>query len=308
MHSVKKSFRSYFSFSKKELNGILILCILIVLIIIFPYACLTISKPATYEFDSFTKEIEAFKASAFKKPESYKDLRDQIEDKDFKAEYFEFDPNGLAVNDWQKLGLSQRQIKVIKNYEASGGKFYKKEDLKKIYSISSSQLALLEPYIRIGPNQPETFKLSSSKRYERPADIYKKDAATLIELNIADSAMMLRIRGIGPVFASRIIRYRDRLGGFHSKEQLKEVYGLDSLKYILLKDLIRVDASLIKKLNINTVTFDQMKRHPYLNFKQMNAIIQYRKQHGDYQSGDDLRDVDLLNEEIIRKIEPYTSF
>lgn len=275
---------------------------------IFPYAYRSVSKPEIYEFDTFTQEMEAFKASSFKKPETYTELRDQIEDTDFKTDYFEFDPNGLAEKDWQKLGLSPRQIKVIKNYEARGGRFYRKEDLKKMYSISASQYARLEPYIRIVSNQPEAFKLNSKKKYDLQADTYKRDAATPIELNNADSAMMVSIRGIGPVFASRIIRYRDRLGGFHSKEQLKEIYGIDSVKYTLLKDLIRVDSSLVQKLNFNTATFDQMKRHPYLSFKQMNAIIQYRKQHGDYLSGDDLRKVDLLNEEIIRKIEPYISF
>lgn len=305
MPSLKKSVRSYFSFSKKELNGILLLCIMIALIMIFPYAYRSFSQPEVYELNKFAREIEAFKASALKRPSTYKKLQDQIERTQFKTEYFDFDPNGLAEKDWRRLGLSSSQIKVIKNYEVKGGKFYKKEDLKRIYSISAALYSRIEPYIHINSTRTET-KEVKAEIYRRAGE--KSGSVAAIEINSADSAQMVSIRGIGPVFASRIIRYRDRLSGFYSKEQLKEVYGLDSLKYSLIENKIRVDASLIHKLNINTLTFDQIKRNPYLSFKQMNAMIQYRKQHGDYLSLDDLKKVDVLNEEIIRKIEPYLLF
>lgn len=306
MPSLKKSVRSYFSFSKKELNGILLLCIMIALIMIFPYAYRSFSQPEVYELNKFAREIEAFKASALKRPSTYKKLQDQIEKTQFKTEYFDFDPNGLAEKDWRRLGLSSSQIKVIKNYEVKGGKFYKKEDLKRIYSISAALYSRIEPYIHINTTLTETREVKA-EIYRRVAS-EKSGSGAVIEINSADSAQMVSIRGIGPVFASRIIRYRDRLSGFYSKEQLKEVYGLDSLKYSLIENKIRVDASLIHKLNINTLTFDQIKRNPYLSFKQMNAMIQYRKQHGDYLSLDDLKKVDVLNEEIIRKIEPYLLF
>ncbi|MFZ4102277.1 MAG: ComEA family DNA-binding protein, partial [Sphingobacterium thalpophilum] len=128
------------------------------------------------------------------------------------------------------------------------------------------------------------------------------------EINAADSLELERIRGIGPAFALRIIKFRRRLGGFYRKEQLLEVYGMDSLKYDQLKDQIQVNTGLVRRLNINTFTFEEIRHHPYLTYKQMNAIIQYRTQHGLYKSIDDLRKIAILNEEIIRKIEPYFSF
>lgn len=118
---------------------------------------------------------------------------------------------------------------------------------------------------------------------------------------------METVRGIGPAFASRIIKYRNRLGGFHSKDQLREVYGLDSIKYEQIKDQLRVSGT-IRKININTSTFNELKTHPYLNYKQINAIIQYRKQHGNYTDIDDLHQVSILNPEFLRKIAPYLSF
>lgn len=138
---------------------------------------------------------------------------------------------------------------------------------------------------------------------------YKKVApGTVIELNTADSAKLTELKGIGPAFARRIISYREHLGGFYSKEQLKEVFGIDSEKYAGMQTQIRVDPSHIRKVQINKVTFDELKRFPYLSFKQMNAIIQFREQHGEYQSMDDMRNVAILNEEILKKIKPYINF
>jgi competence ComEA-like helix-hairpin-helix protein len=98
------------------------------------------------------------------------------------------------------------------------------------------------------------------------------------------------------------------LGGFYTKEQLKEVYGLDSLKYSQIQDQVSIDAKLIQKIDLNTASFEQLKKHPYLTYKQMNAIIQYRQQHGYFQSIEDLNKVAILNKEIIRKIESYFTF
>lgn len=142
-----------------------------------------------------------------------------------------------------------------------------------------------------------------------PAIIYKKAlAGEVIELNTADSARLTALRGIGPVFAKRIIGYRNRLGGFYSKEQLKEVFGLDSEKYAALQVQVSVDASRIKKIKINQADFAALSHFPYLSFKQMNAIIQFREQHGNYESLRDMSNIAILNNEILRKIEPYLTF
>jgi competence protein ComEA len=306
---MKNFLKDYFSFSKKEFNGILILLILIAGIFIFPFIYQLFQKPEVYEFKQFKNEMEQFQASAMiEKSYSYKNIKNEIEDKEPKATYFNFDPNGLPAHDWKKLGLSDRQIKIIKNYESKGGKFYSKEDVKKIYSITASQFTRLEPYITIKPSYPKEkeYKSYRDNKPENTSEKYsKKPIPAIVELNDADSVKMETIRGIGPAFASRIIKYRSRLGGFYSKQQLREVFGLDSAKYEQIKDLVSIDASSIRKINVNTATFDELRKHPYLSYKQMNAIIQYRKQHGEYKSVDDLKKVVLLNAEIIRKIEPY---
>jgi competence protein ComEA len=127
-------------------------------------------------------------------------------------------------------------------------------------------------------------------------------------LNDADSAKLTELPGIGPSIAVRIVRYRGLLGGFLHKEQLKEIYGFDSLKYEGVKNQISVDPAKVKKIRINTISFNQLRLFPYLGYKQVNAIIQYRAQHGNYNSLADLKNIVLLNDTVLTKMEPYLNF
>ncbi|RZL32051.1 MAG: competence protein ComEA, partial [Pedobacter sp.] len=235
----------------------------------------------------------------------YSNLRNDIEDSEVKTKtvLFNFDPNKIELEDWQRLGLSAKQAQSILNYRSKGGKFYKPEDLQKMYTISPQKYEALRPYIQIE---------AKNTNYDKPqyADKpdYVKKTAVMIELNGADTLTMDEIKGVGAAFARRIVKYRERLGGFYKKEQLLEVYGLDSAKYEEIKTQVKIDANNIKKININTATFDDLKNHPYLKFKQINAIIQYRKQHGNYNSIDDLKKVLILSPENIQNITPYLSF
>ena len=134
-----------------------------------------------------------------------------------------------------------------------------------------------------------------------------KTGAT-IELNAADSAQLTTVRGIGASFAIRIIRYRNRIGGFYKKEQLKEVYELDSTKYEEIKDQLTVNPSAVIKVNINTISFASLRQSPYLSYKQASAIIEYRTQHGSYSSIDDVGNVAIITPDVLHKIEPYIKF
>jgi DNA uptake protein ComE-like DNA-binding protein len=306
MYRLKNLLRSYLSFSRKELNGIFVLFVLILLVILSPRLYPLFLKDQKFDFDRFKMEAEDFRAAAAKIEIPQVKINKEADKSSARPVYFNFDPNGLSESNWLKLGLSHKQIQVIRNYELKGGKFFRKEDLKKIYSISEKQYSMLEPFIKIGNTDVLSGKKTVKANY-KSAGIAENTLRPIIEINAADSLELERIRGIGPAFASRIIRFRKRIGGFYRKEQLLEIYGMDSLKYDQLKDQIQVNSGLITKLNINTFTFDEIRHHPYLNYKQMNAIIQYRTQHGSYKSIDDLRKIAILNEEIIRKIEPYFS-
>ncbi|MVN21036.1 ComEA family DNA-binding protein [Mucilaginibacter arboris] len=302
------AFKNYFSITKKEWNGMLVLAVLMIMVLIAPDVYQFFVVPEQVDFsrikeaqrilDGAKEEQPAYNRSSY---HHYDKVDASFSSKKLKPEYFTFNPNNLSEEQWKKLGLSDRQIKVIKNYEAKGGKFYKKEDLQKIYSVTPTDYARLGPYVTI-PDR------NFSKNYPAAASSPKVKPLVVVNINHADSAQLTEIRGIGPAFAARILKYRSRLGGFYQKKQLMEVYGLDSAKYNEIEKQVEVDASGISKININTCNFDDLKRNPYLSFKQMNALIQYRKQHGNYSSIKDMKNVSILNDEVLGKIEPYLMF
>ena len=279
-----KAVKNYLSLTKKEWNGMVGVIIIIALILAAPYIYKQFQTDKPTDFKDFDKAVALLNANGGA-PVNETPIINPVT--------FGFNPNGLPPNKWRQLGLSDKQIATIKNYEAKGGHFYKPEDVKKIYAITAADYARLKPYISI------------------PEDTYtdkKLKAGVVIEINTADSAKLTQIRGIGPAFAKRIVEYRARLGGFLNKDQLKEVYGIDAEKYDQLKDQVSINPARISKIKINEVDFEGLRRFPYLTNKQTNAIIQYRKQHGNYQSIADMQNIVILDADILRKIEPYIVF
>jgi competence protein ComEA len=279
---MKTQFKNYMSLTKKEWNGMVVLLVLIALVLAAPYAYQRFHKDNTINVTEFNAAVAQLNKA---NPQA-----NQLSDggKAQNVALFKFNPNTSTAADWQKLGLTAKQAAIIKNYTAKGGRFRKAEDLKKIYGLTKVDYARLAPFIIIAE--------------EKAAD------NVVVELNSADSAKLTSVEGIGPGFAKRIIYYRERLGGFASKEQLKEVYGLDELKYKEVAGQLKVDAGRIRKININTITFDKLRLMPYLDYKQVNAIIEYRKQHGNYTSIADIENIAIIDDGILRKIEPYLVF
>ncbi len=256
-----------------------VLLVLIALVLIAPYVYQWLRKDNTINVTAFNTAAAALNNANPRPTNGINPSKNAL---------YKFDPNTASANDWQKLGITAKQAAIIKNYTAKGGRFRKAEDLQKIYGLTKVDYARLAPFIIIPKERAK--------------------ANIVVELNDADSAGLTAIDGIGGAFAKRIIYYRERLGGFIAKEQLKEVFGIDELKYDEIKNQVKVDAARIRKININTITFDKLRLMPYLNYKLVNAIVEYRKQHGDYTSISDLKNIAIIDDDILRKIEPYLVF
>jgi len=290
----------YFGFTKREYNALLVLFGLLFVAIVTPYGYewVFVKEERITNFEN--NAIQALNLSA---RNEYKrnDFRRKENRSLTKASLFKFDPNLINSQQWEMLGLSAKQTQSILNYRTKGGRFYKVDDLKKMYVISSKLFERLQPYVEI-----EVKGQPNKERAELRT--YAKRAFTSIEINTADTIKLDEIKGIGAAFARRIAKYRDRLGGFYKKEQLMEVYGLDSVKFEEIKSQIEVDVLAIKKININTANFEALKNHPYLKYKQINAILNYRKQHGNYTSIADFKKLLILNPQTIEQITPYLQF
>lgn len=153
--------------------------------------------------------------------------------------------------------------------------------------------------------QPED-AVKPNKPY-KPDTLAKNQGKTtikVIELNTADSLSLVSLNGIGPAFASRIIKYRKILGGYVKKEQLLEVYGFDKEKYDLVKPFVWVTPNPIK-INLNTCTFKELNKHPYINYDLTKAIFNLKKRLGKFRSVDDIKQIDLVNDEMYNKLAPY---
>lgn len=297
---MKKWLNNYFGFTKREYNALLALFGLIVVTMLTPYAYdfFFVREEVTTNFER--KAIQELNLITIK--EQYKnDFRRKRNEIPTKASLFKFDPNHIDIEGWQKLGFSVKQAQSILNYRNKGGKFYKVDDLKKMYAISSKMFERLQPYVEIGASVPQ-------HREKPEVKIYPKKELPIIDINAADTIKLDEIKGIGATFARRIVNYRDRLGGFYKKEQLMEVYGVDSVKFEEIKSQILIDASTIKKIAINTADFETLKKHPYLKYKQINAIIEYRKHHGKYTSIADLKKLLILSPQTIEQLTPYLQF
>ena len=291
----------YFSFSKREFNGLLILVTLVVFIFLMPYFFEDRWRVA----DQTAGDRKAIQELTLLMAEERGDLWNNKSGRDRtkKPILFTFDPNLISAAQWQQLGLSLKQAAAIVNYRSKGGKFHKPEDLKKMYTISAALYEELAPYVVIAESRDTTY----INRFKSPARM-TKTVAVLISLNTADTLELDQLKGIGPAFARRIVSYRSRLGGFYKKEQLLEVFGLDSLKFEEIKDQVYVDEGKVVKVNLNTAVYETLKNHPYLRSKQINAIIQYRKQHGNYSNIADLKKVAILSPADVERMEPYFSF
>ncbi len=302
---MKNFIRDYFTFNKRERNGVFVLVIIITLLLVWlNISHLFVDKEITdfKKMDELTNQLSAVSSVSSDSSENINSETEFIQ-KEFipKVELFYFDPNNLSAEKWKQLGLNDKQIKTLKNYESKGGKFKTKEDVKKIYGISQKLFLTLEPYIQI----PESIEKIEIKESQTEKNIFSnREVIKLLEINSADSVQLIKLKGVGAYFASKIIKYRNLLGGYILKEQLMEVWNLDRNKFKEFEQYIEIDESKVKKININNCTVQELK-HPYLKWNQINAIVNYRIKHGKYKSVDEIKNTDLVDEETLRKIAPY---
>ena len=314
--------RDYLNFTRRERIAVLIIVGLMGLILIYPEIAARVSPKKKIITDTSwfatVRQLEQKNPDSLsedRKPEddnyAYQYDRPKVNDydnKELKKELFYFDPNKISPAEWKRLGLRDKTIQTIQNYLSKGGKFRNPQDLQRVYGLHQNEYERLAPYIKIE-------SIAESKNPETATTSIKENASVknhssnykIIDINIADTTAFISLPGIGSKLASRIISFRDKLGGFYSIEQVKETYGLPDSTFQKIKQYLQVNSSSIKKININTATVDELKVHPYIKYGLANPIVAYRNEHGSFLRVEDIKKVMAVTEEIYRKIEPYLS-
>ena len=188
------------------------------------------------------------------------------------------------------LGLKSYVIGNWKKYLQHGGRIRDTSDVLRIYGMSPEQWHAVKDVL--------IYPVRSSRR---------KRINLRIDVNQADASDWIQIRGIGEVLSKRIVKFRDQLGGFAHVDQVKETYGISDSLFQSFQSILRISHP-PRKLAINDLTKEQLASHPYISWKQASVLVDYRNNHGEFHSIDELKNTQVLSEDWFRKMKPYLSF
>ncbi|HEY2349140.1 MAG TPA: helix-hairpin-helix domain-containing protein [Puia sp.] len=335
-----ETIRGYLTFTRKERFGVLFLLILIFVFFVLPFFLKPSPgdpDPAAYlklkedirkfETRSPDSSVKADSHDSYSAQNSISSTENSAGNKKNSViNMFYFDPNKIQAADWLSLGLPDRLARTITHYLEKGGRFKTAEDLRKMYGMSEGDYERLFPFVRIDHPSAElksrthfeknsvhyfsTAKKTDSffyknNRYSETLYEHRAKDFQLTEINLADSSDWARLPGIGERLASRIIRFREKLGGFYQTDQVAETFGLPDSTFQKIKPYLRVHSVSLQQININTATKEILMSHPYIRWQLARQIIDYRMQHGSFQSVDDLLQLALMDQVKFEKLKPY---
>lgn len=145
------------------------------------------------------------------------------------------------------------------------------------------------------------------KEVARSKEYRRDEVSTLVDINQSNIYQWQLLNGIGPAYASRIVKYRDKLGGFSSVDQVGETYGLPDSVFALIRPHLTT-SEIIRPLWINRWPADSLRNHPYINWKQASIIENYRLQHGPYRAAEDLFRIKVFDTVFVEQLRPYLAF
>lgn len=336
-------FKDIFYLQKKDRQALLTLLAIMIACVSLTFLILEKQEdaPVTSQLDS-TNSNQEKDASSAKIHHASKSHPLYSKEEGMVHELFPFDPNTASAEDFERLGLESWQARSIIHFREKGGIFSRPSDFARVYGITKRTYEVLLPFIQIADDYKPAADFYGKEGYGRSGRRYtpyyknreeryrrydqdnassegkaedktetkvysyphKLRANEHIEINGADTTLLMKIPGIGSYYASRIVRYRERLGGFASAQQLEEIDGLpeSSIAYI------KIDEQQIRKMNLNKLTLNQLKKHPYLNFYQAKEICDYRRLKGPLHSIEDLKLLKDFPPDEIDRLKPYICF
>lgn len=271
--------------SKRSKRGVLFLISLIAVIIMFPrvYGWYLGDQPiivSVEELDRGVSELESKRfTSSRKKHEKTK----------YTSPSSRFNPNEYTQENWMSLGLSEKQAAIVLKFTKRG--INNNEQLKQIFVIDE----ILFELIKDSTFYPE-------RKNENRKEAYQPKK---ININTATEEELQKLYGIGEYLSKKIIEYREKLGGYISKEQLLEIYYFDEEKLENISSRIIVGIEDISQININTCSADELAKHPYIRWKVANSIVKMRAKYQIYTDINQLLESELIDKVLLEKIKPY---
>lgn len=315
MLNLKRLVRNYFGFSKTQTNGFMILSPLIFALLFTPNIFRKLTEVEYNEFDSDKRQLDSLVAlwNNSVKPKVEKEAVPEIN-----IRLTSFDPNIASTEELMGVGLDERLASRIGNYINAGGGFKVKSDLKRIYGFPDSLYLVLEQYIQL-PNELPKRTSKDKEPFERPSNkesLYEEVEVNaslpelfVLDINEADSIDFQKLRGIGPAYSSRIVKFRQLLGGFNNIDQIKEVFGVsDSLYQSIASQLSVKEVFTPVQININLATFKEINAHPYISYEQTKEIMNAKSKYGKFKSPADLSRLTSFDSIQIVKLTPYLQF
>ena len=214
---------------------------------------------------------------------------------------YPFNPNYITDYKGYTLGLSTSELDRLFAYRTQGRFVNSVEEFQTVTQISDSLLNEISSYFEfpdwVGKNQSSKKKISFVKKEKGTKD-----------LNSATAEDLMEVYGIGETLSERIVKFRDRLGGFLVNEQLYDVYGLKpevAEKALLKFQVIKVPT--LDKININKAGIEELSQLIYINKSLASNIIDYRDKNGSFASFQELSNVDAFPTEKLDRIALYLS-
>lgn len=340
---MKPNIKELFHFTRSERRGVVVCISLVLFLFLFPKVYAIFQKKEVKNYTEFEEEIKAWetglerkkaekqaaynsKYSKFrkKKERSFSSKKEKTSPSKVEISPQYFSPNTASKAELLALGLPEKTVTTLMNFRNKGGRFYKKEDLKKIYGFKLDWYEQLAPFIQIEKKKhkekatypkpkknPETSSNTSVAKKETTPNFpkKKKHLPVTVDINKASEEDFKKIYGIGTVFSKRMVAFREKLGGYARIDQIAEIYGLPDSTFQKIKPQLKLEKSVVlKKININTATVNELKKHPYLKWRMAKTIVKYRTEHGHYKSIEDVAKCKAIDAKTLEKIKPYFSY
>jgi len=215
------------------------------------------------------------------------------------------DPNKADSTQLLRIGLKPYVVKNMLNYRAKGGIIKNLEEFRKIYGMDDEQFERAKNHL-VFPDVPYEKRPFSYKDL-LASEKSEEELRIRLDINTASEAEWEYLRGIGQNTAKRIVEYRTKLGGFHTVEQVKEVWGMSDSLYLFIKPHLLIQTP-PGKIKINFLDIETLAAHPYIDWKKAKLLVHYREQHGNYRSKEDIMNIKVLTEDWVDKVLIYFDF